>query len=171
MPSDPPAISHGEGDRATLIKMYRSLIRSKLDYGSQFYGYASQAIIQRLDIVHNSGIRLALGAFRSSPIVSMCIEAGEPPLKYRRLQLALQRRLWRHPESPTSAVVFADHYDNLYVDHLPPLGTHCRKLLADVALCNCRFTPSATAVESPWRLNLTNCCELCGLTKNVNSER
>jgi hypothetical protein len=37
-----------------------------------------------LDPIHNQGIRLAIGAFRTNPVDSILFYAGEPPLKYRR---------------------------------------------------------------------------------------
>ena len=58
-------------DRTTLLKLYRSLVRSKLDYGCIVYGSASKAALDKLDPVHNQGLRLSLGAFRSSPVESL----------------------------------------------------------------------------------------------------
>jgi len=78
------------GDRITLLRLYRSIIRSKIDYGSFVYWTASRNIIEKLDPVHNSAIRLALGAFKSSPVPSLYAESGEPSLEIRRKQLALQ---------------------------------------------------------------------------------
>ena len=49
-------------DRNVLLLQYRSLIRSKLDYGFIVYGSARQSYIS-LDLVHQ-GLRLAQGAFR-----------------------------------------------------------------------------------------------------------
>ena len=77
-------------DTKTLLHLYRTLIRSKLDYASVVYGSARKTYIGRLDPVHHQGVRLALGAFRTSPIVSLLAEADEPPLSLRRKQLALQ---------------------------------------------------------------------------------
>ena len=42
-----------------------------------------------LDSVHNSGLRLALGAFCTSPVSSLYTEANEAPLKERRLKLSM----------------------------------------------------------------------------------
>ena len=71
-------------DRTTLLHLYRSLIRSKLDYGSIVYGSARKSYLQMLDTVHNHGLRLALGAFRTSPVSSLNVEADEPSLWLRR---------------------------------------------------------------------------------------
>ena len=43
-----------------------------------------------LDTVHNQGLRLALGAFRTSPVSSLNLEADEPSLWLRREKLSLQ---------------------------------------------------------------------------------
>ena len=39
------------------------------------------------------GLRIALGAFRTSPVQSLYAEAGEPSLKHRRLKLSLNYNL------------------------------------------------------------------------------
>ena len=67
-------------DRTTLLKLYRSLVRSKLDYGCIIYGSAGKSYLQMLDPIHNQGLRLALGAFRTSPVASLYVEADEPSL-------------------------------------------------------------------------------------------
>ena len=77
-------------DRTTLLKLYRSLVRSKLDYGCIVHGSASKTALVKLDPVHNQGLCLSLGAFRSSPVESLYVEAHEPPLEIRREKLALQ---------------------------------------------------------------------------------
>ena len=45
------------------LRLYRSLVRSKLDYGSIVYGSASKSLLQQLDPIHHQGLRIALGAF------------------------------------------------------------------------------------------------------------
>ncbi|KAI5734604.1 hypothetical protein M8J77_008673 [Diaphorina citri] len=71
-------------DYKSLLQLYRGFIRSKLDYASTVYGSAPVASLKMLDSIHHQGIRLALGAFKSSTIRSILSEAGEPPLQYRR---------------------------------------------------------------------------------------
>ena len=155
------------GDRTTLLRLYRSLIRSKLDYGSQFYGNTTNKILKRLEVVHNTALRLALGAFKSSPILSLCAESGEPPLKYRRTQLSLQHyiRLQRMPESPTAICVLENHGDQQYDGRLSPLGTRCRRLIneLDIDIQDC--LPRWITKNPPWRLKASYCRELCGQPK------
>ena len=40
-------------DRTTLLKLYRSLVQSKLDYGCIIYGSAWKSYLQMLDPIHN----------------------------------------------------------------------------------------------------------------------
>ena len=99
-------------DRTTLLHLYRSLIRSKLDYGSIVYGSARKSYLQMLDTVHNQGLRLALGAFRTSPISSLNVEADEPSLWLRREKLSLQYaiRLAANPSNPAFEVTFPPQF-------------------------------------------------------------
>ena len=76
--------THWGGDSRTLLKIYRSLIRSKLDYGSIVFMKAKDEVLKPLDVIHHAGIRLALGAFKSSPVESLYVEANELPLSLRR---------------------------------------------------------------------------------------
>ena len=97
-------LSHTDwgADRTVLLQLYRSLSRSKLDYGSIVYGSARPSYISSLDTVHHQGLRLALGAFRTSPVQSLYVEAEEPSLYLRRDKLALQYaiRIAANPSSP-----------------------------------------------------------------------
>ena len=51
-----------------VLRLYRSLVRSKSDYGCIVNGSARQSYLRKLDCIHNQGLRLALGAFRTSPV-------------------------------------------------------------------------------------------------------
>ena len=105
-------------DRTVLLQLYRSLIRSKLDYGSIVYGSARKSYLMMLDTVHHQGLRLALGAFRTSPVESLYVEAEEPSLYLRREKLALQYaiRLAANPSNPTFKVTFPPHISQDIID-------------------------------------------------------
>ena len=72
------------GDRSVLLNLYRSLVRSKLDYGSIIYGSARKSYLKCLDTIHHQGLRLALGAFRTSPVESLYAESNETSLYIRK---------------------------------------------------------------------------------------
>ena len=69
-------------------QLYRSLVRSKLDYGCNIDGSARKSYLQMLGPIHNQGLRLALGAFRTSLVASLYVEADEPSLYSRREKLS-----------------------------------------------------------------------------------
>ncbi|GFY67815.1 hypothetical protein TNIN_90121 [Trichonephila inaurata madagascariensis] len=71
-------------DRTSLFRLYRALIRSKLNYGSVVYSSACKSLLKILDPVHHQALRLCLGAFRTSPVESLYAEAYEPPLDLGR---------------------------------------------------------------------------------------
>jgi len=77
-------------DCATLLKLYHFHVRSKLDYGCVLYGSARQSVLESLDSVQNAALRTCLGAFRTSPVASLHVEAGELRLELRRQQLCLK---------------------------------------------------------------------------------
>ena len=77
-------------DTKTLLSLYESLVRSKVDYGSIVYRNAKRSELNRLEVIHNEGLRLCLGAFRSSPLESLNVEANLYPLRFRRKKLGLQ---------------------------------------------------------------------------------
>ena len=77
-------------DTATLLKLFKALIRSKLDYGSMVYQSASQTDLNSLYTVQNEALRVCTGAFRSSPVSSIHIECNEMPPLIRNWQLSLQ---------------------------------------------------------------------------------
>ncbi|GFN91503.1 RNA-directed DNA polymerase from mobile element jockey [Plakobranchus ocellatus] len=95
-------------DRATLLKLYRTQVRSKLDYGSVVYGSAKKHVLRALGPIHHQGLRIALGAFGTSPIKSLYAEAGEPSLEHRRIKLAFNYvlKLKSLPRNPCHDVVF-----------------------------------------------------------------
>ena len=107
-------VAHSDwgADRRVLLRLYRSLVRSKLDYGCIVYGSARKSVLQILDSIHHEGLRLALGAFRTSPVNSLYVEANESSLALRREKLSLQYllKLKSNAFNPTHEVVFNPKY-------------------------------------------------------------
>ena len=64
-------------DQKTLLCLYRALVRFKLDYGCIVYGAASNNILKKLDPIHHQGLRIAVGAFRTSRVTSLYAKAQE----------------------------------------------------------------------------------------------
>ena len=54
------------------------------------YGSACKFYMQMLDPIHNQGLRLCLGAFRTYPVESLYVDAKEPSVGARRAKFSLQ---------------------------------------------------------------------------------
>ena len=57
------------------------------------YGTASNTNLRQLDSIHNAGLGLALVAFCTSPVSSICTVANEVPLEERQLKLSMNSYL------------------------------------------------------------------------------
>ena len=126
-------------DRKVLLRLYRTLVRSKLDYGCIVYGSARQSYLRKLDSIHNQGLRLALGAFRTSPVNSLYAEANEPSLSLHRKKLSLQYylKLKSNRDNPTHKVVFEPLYKDEFLIKekvIPPFSLRCE---ADINCLDC----------------------------------
>lgn len=71
-------------DRTSLIRIFDSMVQSRLDYGAIAFSSAKANLLSKLNPILNHGLRLPTGAFKSSPILSLICESGKIPLHYRR---------------------------------------------------------------------------------------
>ena len=104
---DPSGRSSERGERNTLLILHQAIVRSKLDYGYIVYGTTSNTELQQLDSIHNSGLRLELGAFCTSSMTSLNTEANEAPLKEHRLNLSMHYylKIWACIYNPAHHVL------------------------------------------------------------------
>lgn len=77
-------------DREILMRLYRTLIRPKIDYGCLVYGSASTTLLKSLDVIHNEAMRISTGAVKTTPIQNLSIICNEPCLDLRRQDLLLR---------------------------------------------------------------------------------
>ncbi len=115
------------GDRSILLQLYRNLVRSKLDYGCMIYGSARPSYIQMLNPIQNQGLRLCVGAFRTSPEDSLAVEANELPLSLCREKRALQyaTKVAANTDNPAYNCIFNPNYIDLFYRKektIPTLG-------------------------------------------------
>ncbi|XP_023228251.1 uncharacterized protein LOC111628656 [Centruroides sculpturatus] len=59
-------------DKSSMLRLYRALVRSKLDYGCIVYGSARESTLQMLDPIHHKTLCVCTGAFRTSPVQIDC---------------------------------------------------------------------------------------------------
>ena len=113
-------------DEVALLRLYRALVRSKLDCGCIVYGPASESVLRTLDASHHAGLRICPGAFRTSPVQSLYVTAGETSLSLPRLRLAKKYVLKLHsvPENPSYESIvdpkFVSHFEaQPHITHNP----------------------------------------------------
>ena len=90
-----------------LLQVYRTYLRAKLDYGSIVYSSASPVELKKLDVVTNDALRIATGAFRSSPVESLYVIAEEMKPSERREYLTVRYylKLKASLSNPTSTCI------------------------------------------------------------------
>ncbi|MBJ3756042.1 reverse transcriptase-like protein, partial [Salmonella enterica subsp. enterica serovar Derby] len=142
-------------DRCSLLRIYHSLVRSKLDYGCIVYGSARPSILRLLDPVSHQALRLCTGAFRTSPVHSLYVEAHEPPLSVRRQQLSLRYflKLRSLPDHPLFASVFSPRFVRLFAHRpscVPTFGIRMSSLAHDAGIDLSLIGSSQTVGDPPW---------------------
>ena len=149
------AYSNWGSDSKTLMSLFRALVRSKIDYGSIVYMSAKdEKDLYDLDVLHRQGIRLCLGAFKSSPNESIYVEANEPPLELRRIELAMRYALKIHSnkDNPTYDSLFNLKYSHLHIaERVLPLGESIDRWFLEAGIQTHRITPSMLPVIPVWQ--------------------
>ena len=140
------------------LNLYRSLIRSKLDYGCIIYGSARKSYLKKLDTIHHQGLRLASGAFCTSPVQSLYSEAQEPFLYDRRKKLSLKyvSKLASNPNNPVYNDIFNSPNKVLFLNKanfIKPLGLQTEPLLNESNINVKNIKPSQLPVNEPWTID------------------
>ena len=151
-------------DRKTLLKLYKALIFSKISYGCEIYSSATPSQLKTLDAVHHAGIRLATGAFKSSPIPSLLVDAGELPLDLYRQSSMIRYwfRVQRLPGSLVFKVVNSERNFNYYEAHPKsprPFGYRVKQVLQDLEWARDGVLPYKIPTTPPWKLPEVEFCE------------
>ena len=147
-------------DKSTLLKLYKSLVRSKLDYGCFIYGSARKSYLRCLDSIHHLGLRLALGALRTSPVESLYVEANEAPLQLglRREKLALQyyTKLQSCPSNSAFDCTINPKYQDIFArkkSAIPTFGIRIQSLLENSNISNTNVHETIIPEVPPWTLH------------------
>ena len=67
----------------SLIRLYKALIRSKMEYGAVVLSGAANTLLKKLDVVQNAILRSLIGAFKSTPVPLLNWELNVEPIKFR----------------------------------------------------------------------------------------
>ena len=142
-------------NRNSLLTIYRSLIRSKLDYGCMIYNSACKTYLKQIDQIQNEALRVCLGAFRTSPIPSLQIEANEMPfyLRSTKLSLTYAIKTLTNPTNPNYYLIKTPKYSNLYTNSItPPFGIRIKPQLNKLNLNTYTLARSTGPKIAPWTL-------------------
>ena len=150
-------------DKLTWLKLYRSLVRSKLDYGCFIYGSARKSYLRCLDSIHHLGLRLALCALRTSPVESLYVEANEAPLSLRRERLALQyyTKLQSCPSNPAFECTIDPKYKELFArkeSAIPSFGIRIQSILDVSNILNDNVHATVIPQVPPWTMHHPKVC-------------
>ena len=147
------------GHTQTLIKLYRTLLRSQLDYGIFIYRSARKSYLKKIDPIHHESLRLVLGTFRTSPIDSLYAEAHETPLQIRSEKLTLQyyTKLKSSPSNPAYDCTFDPKYGH-YLDQkeksIRPFGFCMEPILKESTIPLNNIHKSTLPQIPPWQLKI-----------------
>ena len=84
------AISKTKTDTKMLLRIYKTMVLPKLEYGCLAYETAANTTLEKLDPTHHHGLRLCLGAFHTTPKESLYVESNIHSLSYRRKILGIK---------------------------------------------------------------------------------
>ena len=121
-------------NKRTMLMLYRTLIRSVIDYGSIAYDSASKSSKQKLNLIQSKALRICCGAMSMTPVAALQVECGETPLDLRRRELQLQyaAKLIASRNNPTkSIIVDCKENQERYADGREPFGVKTR-ILKDI---------------------------------------
>ncbi len=145
-------------DRQTKIMLYRSLVRSRLDYGSMVYGSARPSYLKMLEPIQNQGLRISLNAFRTSPSDSLHVEANELPLDIRRNKLSMQYavKVYSNKDNPIHQVIFGHNHIMAYEQNtniIPPFGIRIKPHLEAAGIRLEYIADLRLSERPPWKLS------------------
>ena len=92
--------------------------------------------LETLDRVQNAALPVWLGAFRTTPVSGLHVEANELPLRLRSQKLAFQYivKLKSNPDNPAYSSVFQRNYTALFYAKpttVPTVGLRLRQALSE----------------------------------------
>jgi len=137
----------------TLILVTKALIVAKIDYGLMFYGNCPRTHLKPIQSLLNSAIRTALGAFRSTPINNLLIEANINTVLERRdfLQANLIRNLTFSTNSPLTKIAKSITKKSSLNIKVPSAIINSSKLCKQQNI-NLRPLPEINSKLPPWNI-------------------
>ena len=159
-------------DKRSLLRLYNALSRSKLDYGCQIYSSACKSKLRELDIVHNMGLRICSGAFRTSPVESIYVDTHQLPLDLRREELGLRYvvRVKSCMENPSNKLIGQTLSIN-YKANSKPFQVRLKEQLGNQDILSQKILPVTFSKHPPWLAPPVVCCATNIIKKDIPPEQ
>ena len=157
-------------DQQILIRLYIMLIKPRLDYGVEAYSAAADSYIKSLNSIQNSAIRIATGAFKSSPIASLHALTGVKPIEtFREIKMiTFFLRLMANPTHPLHQIALRHISDDPPQNQSPKIFfERTKRIISKYNLTFEYLMKEPGHQRPPWLLtNLQSCNELNNIKKN-----
>ena len=94
-------------NKKTLLVIYKTLIRSVMDYACPVFISASNTQLKKLDSIQYSALTIICGALKGTSLLALQNECGELPLNLRREQILAKYicTVKMNPQNPTNEVL------------------------------------------------------------------
>jgi ribonuclease HI len=136
--------------KETLLRIYRTLIRPKLEYGFEVFNTATKAALKKLEVIQNNCLRIACGAMNNTSVQALQQECGELPM-HLRMKQALLRYTAKISTSSTnpSREILLDSWENHYGRYRQQKGP----IYSQVSdfLQNMQIQQQSVSTMSPWK--------------------
>ena len=148
-------------DRATLLRLYKAIVLPVIEYGVVMYAGGKEKILNSLETVQNSFLRVALGVMKTSPISAMQVEANVFPLYIRRKELSLRyySKIVQYPDHAAHTAIHV--LPRLHHNYLGPcerrtgltIASRVKKYCNDIHFDIPQITPTPPLQAAPWKLH------------------
>ena len=169
-------LSHSSfgSDRTLLLRIHQSIVLPNLDYGSILYSTANKKTVDSLNSVHNLGVRISTGAFKTSRVTSLLVDAGLPPLHLRRDKQLLNytNKIFSSPKHP----LYNELKDNTNLIKYSNRTLRYQPFVARALIAHKKYNLPKPKIDlqkfhkhPPWTLNIHIDMTISSYNKNITA--
>jgi len=138
--------------KRSLLTVYKSLVRSVIEYGMEGYFFTSSSLLKPLHKIQNDALRLCTGAMASTPLICLHHTCDEMPLLSRNKFLCLKFK--------AHLLTFSDHpaqssIEDCWQERFPDSPSFCSyNMFTKVAVDHSLFAAAPLRIPNipPWSL-------------------
>lgn len=135
-----------------LLSVYRSLVRSVIEYGCEIQYSASVKALKILQSVQSQCLRICTGACRSTPLIALQNECGELPLHIRRAEILMRHAIRIKTCNNNPAVSTLDDTWHNYIPRY--MGRNVKSIISPVQTILDDITARTVTSTPPWLIEL-----------------